>query len=232
MLTQKQVQDALPANLRSAASQELVDRLNTCVTDPIAAETIRENFIGYTHILRDGRFKTEDYLSAVTYVSFKLMGYSNQESYEKTFPQRFQLLIQKGTSAKDISAYVSAYHKGKLVGLLLEQTLTPSWVLNQDYFQRAINVQADLMLNANSEKVRSDAANSLLTHLKKPEGKDFQVSIELTDNSGMKDMQEALRKLALAQQNLIAGGVSTKDIAALPLVEGEYTEVDPDQTRP
>ena len=227
MLTREEVEKSLPVNLKGAATQSFTDMINNVTTDPLIAENIRTNFIGYTVVLRDGRFKTEDYLHAVTYVSYKLMGYTNLDAYCRTFPQRHLDLVAKGTSSKDIAAYVSAYNKGKLVNLILEQSLVPSWVLNQDLHQKAINVQADLMMNAASEKVRTDAANSLLTHLKKPETKDFQVSVNLEEASGMTELKNILGQLASQQQELIGKGVTTKAIAAQPIIEGEFVEHDP-----
>lgn len=74
-------------------------------------------------------------------------------------PFRIRFLIEKsGVSEKDQSSYISAYHKSKLVNLIFEQTLIPIHILNAPLLQQAINVQAELMLTANSEKVRSDAA--------------------------------------------------------------------------
>jgi hypothetical protein len=120
-LTRDEIERALPANLKSAATEQLTDLVNNIVNDPIVADQVRENFISYAAVMKDGKFKTEDYLHAVVYVSYKLMGYSNRESYERTFPQRMAKLIANGTAAKDIAAYVSAYHKGKLVNLIMEQ---------------------------------------------------------------------------------------------------------------
>ena len=77
MLTQQEVVKALPANLKSCVTQSLVDNINNISADPLIAEQIRNNYISYTAVLKDGKFKTEDYLSAVAYVSFKLMGYTN-----------------------------------------------------------------------------------------------------------------------------------------------------------
>lgn len=218
-LTQDQVKQALPSHLRTAVTQSLVDTLNSISNDPIVVEDIRKNFIGYTAVLKEGKFKTEDYVHAIAYVSFKVMGHNNEEAYARAFPQRYAALIAKGTSKKDISAYVSAYNKGKLVNLILEQTLVPTWVLNQDLYQKAINIQAELMVGATSEKVRTDAANSLLTHLKKPETKEFQVNIN-ADNSGMREMQDMLARLAAQQRELISQGQArTIDIAAAPLID-------------
>ncbi len=224
MLTEDDVKRALPATLRSSVTQNLVATINNVSTDPEFAQAVRDNFISYANIMKDGKFRTQDYVSAVTYVSYKLMGYSNQDAYFRTFPQRHAELVAKNTSAKDISSYVAMYSKGKLVNLIMEQSLVPSWVLNQDVYQKAINTQADLMLNAQSEKVRTEAANSLLTHLKKPEVKSASVHIDMTENSAMNDLKDTLTKLAAQQRELIQHGVSAREIAASRIIDEEVID--------
>ena len=226
-LTVQQVQTALPASLKSAVTQSMVDQINNIVSDPLIAEQIRNNYLSYTGVMKDGKSKTEDYLHAVAYVSYKLMGLSNQDAYFKTFPQRHAQLVAKGTTSKDISSYVSAYNKGKLVNLIYEQTLVPTWVLNQDLHQKALNVQADLMVNASSELVRSNAANSILTHLAKPKEAGALINLDMRETSGMNELRDALTKMAQTQRELIQSGVSTKDIADQRIIEGESTNVTP-----
>ena len=221
MLTIRDLEQALPAHLKSSASQSLLDMINNASTDPQAAEMIRENFMSYTGVLKEGRFKTEDYLHAVKYVSFKVMGFTNQEAYARTFPQRYQSLITRGASEKDISAYVAAYNKGRLINLVLEQTLIPSWVLNQDTYQKAVNKLAMLMATARSEKVQCDAATSLLTHLKRPEKKEIELNLGIAETSGMRELKGMLTDLADKQRSLIEGGVRTREIAHQKLVHGE-----------
>lgn len=225
-LTQDDVKRALPQHLRASVNQSMVDTLNAISVDPIIAENIRDNFIGYSAILKEGKFKTEDYIHAVAYVSYKIMGHTNEDAYARTFPVRYATLLSKGTSKKDISAYVSAFHRGKLVNLIMEQSVVPTWLVNQDMFQKALNVQADLMINANSEKVRTDAANSILTHLKKPETKaDFQINLNQTESSGMKEMRDMLGQLAQQQQKLIQqGDMKTIDVAGAKLINRQDAE--------
>jgi hypothetical protein len=221
MLTRDMIEKALPANLKGAATQQLTDQINNVVSDPLIAEQVRNNFISYSGVLKDGKFKTEDYLHAVTYVSFKLMGQSNQDAYFRTFPARHTALIAKGTTPKDISAYVSAYARGKLVNMILEQSLVPSWVLNQELYQKAINVQADLMMTANSEKVRTDAANSILTHLTKPKESGPLVSIDMRETSGMTELTAMFTQLAHGQLMAIQAGVTPREIAAQRIIDIE-----------
>ena len=227
MLTLQEITEALPAHLKTCASQELADAVNAVSTDPEAAREIRENFLSYTAVLKEGRFKIEHYLDAVAYVSYKLMGYSNHESYVRTFPQRYAALAARGASPKDVSAYVAAFHKNKLVNLILEQSLIPSWVLNQDAYQKAINAQLDLMTNSKSDMVRTQAANSILTHLKRPEKKEIGLSIGLAETSGMTELKDMLTALAEKQQAAIGSGMTTREIAHQPLIEGRMKDVTP-----
>ena len=221
MLSVEVVAKAMPANLKGNVTQALVDRINNAVSDPIIAEQIRDNFISYTQVLQDGRYKTEDYLHAVMYVSYKLMGMTNLDAYVKTFPQRYQTLLANGTSSKDIASYVAAYNKGKLVNAILEQTLVPTWVLNQHLYQKALNTQADLMVNAQSEMVRTTAANSILTHLAKPKEAGPLVNIDMRETSGMDELKNAMVMLARQQQEMINSGISPKVVAEQKLVGGE-----------
>ena len=219
------LQKTLPSNLRTSATQGMVDMLNNVSNNQQEAELIRENFLGYTAVLSEGKYKTEDYLNAVKYVSFKLMKCSNEEAYVKTFPQRYQRMVKDGVKPKDIGAYVYAYSKNKLVNRIMEQTMVPSWVLNQDIFQEAINTQASLMRDPNvSPKVRSDAANSLLTHLAKPKEAGPLINLDMRDTSGMKEMKELLVRMAQQQQGLIKDGVTAKDIAGAVIIDVEATD--------
>ena len=221
MLTLSEVSNALPAGMKNVLSQSFVNKINMAVSDPIIAEQVRDNFITYSKVLQDGKYKMEDYLSAVMYVSHKLMGCTNKEAYMRTFPDRYDQLILDGRTPKEISAYVAMYSKGKLVNAIMEQSLVPSWVLNQEAYQKAINTQVELMTNAQSELVRTQAANSILTHLAKPKEAGPLLNIDLRETSGMTELRDMLGKLATQQSNLIANGVTARDIAAQRIIDVE-----------
>lgn len=227
MLTVEKVKQALPAKVSLNINQDLVDKLNNISTDPLHAENIKENFITHAKIMQEGRFKIEDYMNAVAYVSYKLMGYSNQDSYFRTFPDRHANLVARGASAKDISSYVAAYNKNILVNNILEQALIPSWILNQDAYQKAINTQMEIMQDYTASAVaRTQAANSLLTHLSKPkESAMVQLNIGTEESNGMKDLKNAIVDLANQQRKIIQSGVTAKEIAELSIIQGEIIDV-------
>ena len=220
-ITLSDLQAAAPAGAKNAFSQATVDLINQIAVDPETAEYVRGNIISYVGVLKDGKYKAEDYINAVTYVSFKLMGDSNQEAWSKTFPARHQRLIQNGVSSKDISAHVSAYNRGKLVNAILEQSLVPVWVMNQDLHQKAINQLAVLMMTATSEKVQSDSAIGLINALKKPDSVKADLNIVMEDNSGMNDMKKALADMAQTQRQLIESGIGIKTITGSKIIEAE-----------
>lgn len=220
MLTIDQVVTSVPATLRKSIDQPMVDMLNQIANDPLVAEHIRNNFISYTGVLKDGKFKTEDYIKAVAYVSFKLMGDTNKDAWCKTFPDRHAILVGRGAADKEISAHVAAYSKGQLVNKILDQSMVPTHVLNQDLYQEALNRQAWLMKNAVSEKVQSDAANSILTALKKPETK-AEIDINVKDSSGMNELKGLLGDLATKQIDSMREGVPIKVITDSVIIEHE-----------
>lgn len=226
-LTAEQFKQVLPDKVKKSVSQELIDQINSTLSDPEMYEAYRDNLLSYTRVMADGRFKVDSYISAVKYVSHKLMGATNIEAYSKTFPDKMQRFAAQGVSAKDIASYVTAYNKSKLVNLIFEQSLIPSYVLNQDLYQKALNVQAELMVSANSEKVRCDAANSLLTHLKMPETQKVELEIGVKEDSAIAALRATTMELARQQRLMLeAGAMNAQEVAHSRLViEGEAREV-------
>lgn len=213
LLTKEEIQSAMPAHLKVSVSDEFVGKINAIALDPEIGDSIRNNFISYTHVLKEGKFKVTQYMDAAAYVTYKMMGFNNQEAYARTFPDRMRRFRAEGKDDRQVSSFVSAYNKNKLVNLILEQTLIAPWVLNQDVYQQALFVQADLMENAQSEKVRCEAANSILNALKRPETSKISIDVDVKDTSGMSELKDMMTKLAENQQRTIEGGVSTKAIA-------------------
>lgn len=226
-LTEAQFLAALPKQCRKSVTQEVMDNINSLLSDPFMAEAYKDNILSYTSVMQEGKFKIDGYISAVKYISFKLLGSTNISAYCKAFPDKYQQFLDNGVNDKDIASYVSAYNKSKLVNLIFEQTLVPTHVLNADLFQKALNVQAALMMDDDvSPKVRSDAANSLLTHLKRPEVTKFEIDVSHKESSAISDLRETTAALARQQQLSIQNGTSTAlQMAHSQILTGEFEEV-------
>lgn len=227
-LTLEDLKKTLPTRLHTALGQELLDKINIINSDvPHAAENIRENFITYIDVLSEGKYKIDDYINAIKYVSYKLMGKTNRDAYRFTFPDRFWAMKDKEIPEKDIDSIISAYNRNKLVNAIYEKTIIPSWILNQDAYQEAINTQVRLMRTANSERVRAMAADSILNHLKRPENLgQAQLNINV-NTSVLDDLQKNMLELVKTQRDLIKAGVSTKEVAEQRI----YVDVKPEDIR-
>lgn len=226
-LTIEQFKKALPDKVKKTVNAQLIHQINKTLSEPEMFEQYRESLVSYASIMNDGKFKISNYIDAVKYTSYKLMGKTNLDAYSATFPERIQRFSSKGIASKDIASYVTSYNKSKLVSLIMEQSLIPSWVLNQDLYQQALNTQAELMLTARSEKVRSDAANSLLTQLKAPEVAKVELNVRQQEDSSIDQLRKATLELVAQQRTAIqAGQINAQDAAHSALViEGESEEV-------
>jgi hypothetical protein len=227
LITKEQLARAMPSHVKTRITDELTNGINKLLVSTELRENFRDNILGFTSVMADGKYKIYDYINAVKYVSYKLLGNSNIEAYVKTFPERYERYVSEGSDEKTISAYVSAYNKNKLVNLIYEQTLVPTHVLNADIYQKAINTQAYLMMHAKSEKVRSDAANSLLSHLKRPETQKIELDIGVKEDKSIDELRRATMELAIQQRKMIESGMyDAREIAHSKIInEAEYEEV-------
>lgn len=227
-LTVEDFEAALPKQYKGTLSPEIMDNINKVFSDEQFREEYRQNLIGYTHILKEGKFKISSYIDAVRYVGFKAMGMTNQEAYSKTFPKKFTKLLEEGRSAKTISAYVSQYHKSKLVTLLSEQTMIPVAVLGQDIFWDAVNKNAKLMDDPMASKhVQQRAATDLMTILKPPETTKIELNAKVSEDGTIGDLKQTMAQLAKQQQELIEAGLTTAaETAESKIIEGEIEEAE------
>ena len=226
-ITLEQFQKVLPKSVRSNLTDIMVNNINNLLGDVQLSENYRENLLSYANVMGDGRYKLQNYINAVKYVSFKLLGSSNLGAYVKTFPDKYQEYINKKFSSSTIAALVSGFNKGQLVNKIMEQTLVPSYILNADLYQKALNTQAELMISANSEKVRTDAANSILTHLKVPETKKIEIDLGIKEDKTINDLRASTLELVEQQKTMLKlGAMNAKDIAHSKLLIEDGKVVD------
>lgn len=221
MLTLNQVKDSLPVNFRANITQDMVNQLNTLSTDPDEARIIRDNVISFAQVLQEGRFKLAEYIRGAMFVSFKMMNLSNLEAYKKTFPDRYAEMVRTNKPAKDVASIVSAYNKGLIVTKITERAIVPSWILNQDIFQKALEVQHDIMTDPGMPaRDRVAAANSLIMALKKPESIKTELAVTIKNDDGMAALEQRLNALSQKQLEILNmdPNMTAQDIAEMALV--------------
>lgn len=219
MFTPDIVEKYLPKGY--SISEDYINKLNSLAEcDTQTAELIKDNLVSYTSILTTGKYTVKEYVNAIIYCSYKIMGMTSTEAYKKTFPQRYKEWIERGVDRRDIGSRISGYNKTKLVNSILEQAYIPTWLLNQDAFQKAINTQLDLMENARSEMVRCKAADSLLARLAKPE--EVKPLISITQNNNTIDnLEKVLERFVQLQKEQINKGIPVKSVIERNIINVE-----------
>ena len=221
MIHEKDLIVALPERMHKKISPFLLEKLQKVISDSEVAERFKENLISYNSILSTGKNSVTDYVNAVMYVSYKLMGDTNLDAYRKTFPEKIELFNKQRKTRETINAHVSAYNKTKLVIGILSQSLIPTHVLNADVYQEAINVQANLMRNATREDVRQKAADSLMNHLAPPVETKLSIDVNTNGSSDyLTSLREQTQALIEAQRAAIrAGSTNATDVAKSKIID-------------
>ena len=216
------IKKLVPKAQRTLITEDFVNRLEASMKDSIIAEEFKDNFITYLNVLSKGKYKMEDYISAVKYVSFKLLGYSNIDAYAATFPERYQRLVEEG---QQIDAFVSMYNKNKLVIQIYEQTIVPSYVLNAPLHQQALNTLATMIQD---EDVRGmtkvKACEAILAYTKQPEIIKGELTIGIEQSDTINDLREVTEQLAETYRKALQGGARTLTQVAEARIIDVYIE--------
>lgn len=221
-VTEEEVLSLLPKHVSKKVGKELTEQINELIDgDDLLRQTYRDNIIGFKKALEQGKFKITSYLNAVRFCGYRISGYGVTESYRMTFPQKLEQLERDGATAKYISSVTTQYNQSKLVELIMKQAMIPVYIVNMDAFQEAVNTQLDIMKHSESDIARTQAANSLLNHLKPPEATKMELTVETTNNKDvMTELRELTNKLAEQQlQGIQSGQTNAKEVAHTPILE-------------
>ena len=211
LMTIDELREAMPSHLRKSVNDELLTEVNSALGDPNYAEIFKQNILNFNTVFREGKYKLHEYVS-------------NTEAYMKAFPDRYKQHINNGSTSSTIQSYISSYNKSKLVSAIMAQTIIPTWILNQGLYHDALSKLNDLMHNSKSEMVKYNAAAKLTDILRPPEVKKVELSLGISENSPLSQVEQSLAAIAKAQLGLIEQGMSAKDVAEMRTVKGEVIE--------
>ena len=222
----EQLKQVYPTRVSPYVLSQCADIINSMSKDMdfVMGKQFRDNCLNYIDcIKKDGRGSTfEDYANAVKFATFKFAGNTDIRAYSLTFPDRIQRMADEGLPTSYLYAYAQSFAKNKSVVDVMTKMIVPTHIMYQDIFHQAVKTQAEIMMdNSVSPKIRSDAANSLMTHLKQPEVKKAELELKTTQGGVIDQLSEALNALSGKQQSMILNG----DYTVTALREAEIIEV-------
>lgn len=212
------VKKLLPKSHATMLTQEFLDKIEDSLADSEIADQIKENFITYIKVLQNGKYKMEDYLAAVKYVSFKLLGYTNKDAYISVFPDRYKRLLD---NKQNVDAFVGAYNKNKLVNQIYEQTMVPTYVLNAPLHQEALTELARMIKDPSVRgMVKVKACETVLNYTKPPEVVKGELTIGVEQQDTIAELREVTAQLAEMNRISIEQGTrSIKEVAEAKIID-------------
>lgn len=219
------VRKLVPKQQRSMITQEFLDKIENSVKNPIIADQFKENFITYLNVLTTGKYKMDDYINAVKFVSFKLLNYSNLDAYVATFPERYQRLKDEGQ--EQIESFASMYTKNKLVMRIYEQTIVPTHVLNAPLHQEALSTLAGMIKDPSVRGLtKVKACEAILHYTKAPEVIENKFTFGVEQQETISDLRAITEELASTYKlALESGKTSLKEVANSKIIDAEFEEV-------
>lgn len=218
-----------PRKANEETLAECVSIMNESIKgmDSIMREHYRDNLVNVIDVIKEGEnVKFLDYVKAVKFCSFKMAGHTDTRAYSLTFPERIERMAREGISNTNLYVYANSYAKNKVVVEIMAKLMVPTHIMFHDYFSLAVKTQVEIMTDDSvSPKVRSDAANSLMTHLKQPEIKQAELKINTNDTGVINQLSEALNNLSKGHKELLSQGKTTlRDISEATIIEVEKDE--------
>lgn len=224
LLSVEGLQKIYPRKVNRETLEECVKMMNESIVgmDSVMREHYRDNLVGVIDVIKEGeRIKFADYVKAVKFCSYKMAGYTDTRAYSLTFPERIERMAREGISNANLYVYANSYAKNKVVVEIMAKLMVPTHIMYQDYFHMAVKTQVEIMTDDKvSPKVRSDAANSLMTHLKQPEIKQAELKISTEDNGAIGHLADALASLSGKQRELLnSGAMRLKEVSEAVIIE-------------
>lgn len=224
-VTVEELKILYPVKVAGKVLEQAAEILNTATEDMdyVMAKEFRDNCLSFIDILKNSKSRVSfaDYVNACKFATFKLAGNTDVRAYALTFPDRIRRMERDKVPNSHLYQYASIYSKNKTVVEVMAKLVVPTHIMFQDIFHQAVKVQSELMLDAKiSPKVRSDAANSLMTHLKTPEVKQAELKVDVQGSGAIEQLAEALGSLSGKQSEMLREGrYSLKDIREATIIE-------------
>ncbi len=219
-LTLASVQSQLTGPQKLMVDESVIDEINKLVHDPDYGPEFLESYLDCLNVLAEApRNNHTQYLNAMKFFSLVEAGNSLTDAYVKTFPDRFNNRAAGNPTktpdqvAQMLRGEASRYNASKLMSEIRRVATIPIQLVHRHLLNDAILVQADLMMNARSEMVRSKAADTLIRELKPAEDQVLNVKVDDGSISVIGELQAAAQALAAAKHERVMSGVPLKEIA-------------------
>ena len=223
-LSVEKVRASVPRTFRDNITEDFLEKLEEAMKDPEAGRIMKDNFLTYSKVLEEfnGTIKIWDYVYAIKFISYKLLGYTLTEAFTRVFPNRVEKLVQEG-SERRIASLAKHYNQNKLVNKIYQQTMIPSYVLNAPLFQEALDTLAEMIRDDNVRGMaKVKACETILSYTKPPEVTKAEVEVKVSRDSTIDELRDIAERFSKDMQKAISNG----QITATEAIESDIINID------
>jgi hypothetical protein len=214
-ISYEELKQRLPMSQGRLLTTKVVDMINDInSSEDFHKDQFIENMISYSSVLTSGRYKVEDYLKAVEFLSYKACGHTQLMAYEKTFREEIMIKMKTTSRSHDYTSAASNYAKGKLVTSIMAQAQIPlNLFFAQEKF-KLVGVLLDLAYTSKNERIRMESADKALSQLQDPTDNKIEIDVNIKGDSAVRSLEEKMNQMAiLAKENIEKGVSSLKQLA-------------------
>jgi len=230
-ITFDDLQQAFPSR-KNSITQEVVDVINASTQDPeFQGTSLLKDAITYEAVLQRNKASILEYVNALKFCAFMISLEDNYtEAYKRVFNDRAFVKERanqptNSVKYKELTSAASRYRRTKLVVDILTVSQAPLEMMFGGARMQAVGVLADLMMSAQYDKDRINAAKELLLATKGADNMKIELDVGIKENSMQDMLHKQLSELASNQKALLESGVSIGSVQKLGIstevIEGE-----------
>jgi len=200
--------DKIPKRMKAHVNAEIRNEIVTMLSSDIG-DNCREAMLANTDLMDEYSTNPERYLKAVKFASYINIGKKTYEAFALTHPDKYKEYKQQAEDEgwdlsmlrNKLSLKGANFKKTQLVTKLLARSIVPLGIAFSHYKAEAVGVLADLMINADSQRVQMESADKLLTHLNVDKS-EFAIKSEevMTNQNVIATLAGALDKMVSLHQ--------------------------------
>ena len=219
----KRMKTHMTANLRA----EIIKMLDSEVGD-----AFQETMLVNTDLIDEYSMNPERYIRAVKFASYINMGKKVYEAFALSHPEKYKEYKEQADAEgwdlsmlrNKLSLKGANFKNTQIVTKLLARSVVPLAIAFSHHKAQAVGVLADLMLNADSQRVQMESADKLLTHLNLDKT-EFKVDTQekVVNQNVIATLANALDKMVSLQQREKEINPTRSNAAIMDAVVSEVT---------
>ncbi len=234
-INKEKLERMLPKGANHRVTDEIITLIGSMEEDTgLFQDYMEESLLAQLPILSTIKVDLDDYVNAIKFCNLK-QNMSNTKAWEIVFPDRVQLLKEKGTY-ETVSSHVSMFNKRDIVTKIDAQMMISAHIQYAPMFHAAVKKQFQLMNGTSAEgtpvsaHVQHLAAKELREITEMPVDNTIELKLGMSDEakSVQQQLTEQIARSVDMQMKRLNAGHSIGDVQSIGIDLDKPIDVEPE----